>query len=207
MIEKEHPMPRSSQRRFAVVGFAVLGCVMVASGCGRDEAVFGDAASPIAPTVTPLPGPAATPTGSADIVPGQPRWWVQTDTPAVGRPAIEPSLPVVPGQPAFTEQDVRDYIAEHPPRLWDPTSPPPTIKRIEFLPVQEVEVRLNHFISLSTDTMLCLVTLQGTFLPPFGAALREVPDGWTPSPDAVLYRFFNAQTGTYIGLQTGVESE
>jgi hypothetical protein len=201
LVKKEPPMFRSSQRAFAVVGLAVVTFVLLASGCGRDEAVFGDAASPIAPTATPSPGPSPTPIGSPGIVPGQPRWWVETDTPSYGRPAIEPSLPVVEGQPAITERDVREYIATHPPRFMDPSSPP-TIKRIEFLPVQEVEVRLNMFISLPTDTLLCLVTLQGQWTVP-----PNIPVKGTPGPDAVLYQLYDARSGNYLGLKTGVEPD
>jgi hypothetical protein len=134
-------------------------------------------------------------------VPGQPRWWVETDTPSLGGPAIIPSLPVVPGQPAITEQDVRDYIAAHPPRFLDPATPP-TIKRIELLPVQAVEVRINHQLARETDTLLCLVTLQGNWLPVQTSAGEA-----TPGPDAVLYQVYDAQTGNYIALATGVEPE
>jgi hypothetical protein len=197
-------MSRSSQRWFAATGIAVFGCLLIAGGCGRDEAVFGDAASPIQSMATPSPGPSPTPSGSADIVPGQPRWWAPTGTPVPGISAIEPSLPVVEGQPAITEQDVRDYIAANPPGPWDPASPPPTVKRIEFLPVQDIEVRLDHFIHLPTDTLLCLVTIQGKWLPPPG---MDVPEGWKPDPNAVVYQIFNAQTGNLVARTSGVEPE
>jgi hypothetical protein len=193
-------MPLSAATRFLFVGLAVVTFVLLTGGCGRDEAVLGDVASPVASTATPSPGTSPTP-GPSDIVPGQPRWWVETDTPSLGGPAITPSLPVVPGQPAITEKDVRDYIAAHPPRFLDPATPP-TVKRIEFLPVQDVEVRLNMFISLPTDTLLCLVTLQGQWTVP-----PNIPVKGTPGPDAVLYQLYDAQSGNYLGLKTGVEPE
>ena len=118
----------------------------------------------------------------------------------IGLPAIVPSLLVVPGQPAFTEQDVRDYIANNPPSYTD-TNEAIVVKRVEFLPVEEVEMRINHAVSVPRGTLLCLVTIQGKWTPPPFVVAVE-----TQNPKSVLYQIYDAQTGNYLAETSGIET-
>lgn len=76
------------------------------------------------------------------------------------------------------------------------------VKRVEFLAVEQVEVRIDHPVSVLPDSLLCLVTIEGSWvLPP-----RIKPVG-TPHPDAVMYLIFDAVTGNYIAKTSGIESD
>lgn len=121
----------------------------------------------------------------------------------IGLPAIPPSLPVEPGKPAFTEEEAATYALAYLMVMPDPDYPPPTVLRVEFLPIAEVEVRINHPIAIvPRDALLCLVTIRGKFIP-------ELPHWATPSGprdrNAVLYQIYDAHTGNYLAHTSGSE--
>ena len=179
----------------AVVGITVL---VVASGCGSVDTESGGQGSlaDATPTVLVEPTPVvvdATAPAEATVE--------ESDT--IGLPVIPPSLPVEPGKPAFTEEEAATYALAYLMVMPDPDYPPPTVLRVEFLPIAELEVRINHPIAIvPRDALLCLVTIRGTFvfdLPPGEKA------NVTPGPNGVLYQIYDAQTGNYIAHASGSE--
>jgi hypothetical protein len=181
-----------------LVSRAVVVSLTIMTGCGRDE--FADGGRAVAPAATEtaptLEGsPAAT--TSPGPATGTPDWQEFS----VGLPAIEPMLTMQPGSPSFTEQSVRDYIAHHPPSHVDPNRPI-AVRRVEFLPVEIVEQRINHPVSVPPGSLLCLVTIKGTWVLP----ARFQATG-TPDPNAVMYLIFDAVTGNYIARTSGIESD
>jgi len=77
-----------------------------------------------------------------------------------------------------------------------------TVKRVEFLPVEDVEEKINHSVGVSRGSLLCLVSIKGTWVLP--AKFQVVR---TPDPDAVMYLIFDAVTGNYIAKTSGIESD
>ncbi len=79
-----------------------------------------------------------------------------------GLPAIQPHLP---GVPAFTEDDVRQYIEMHgfsALRVWSVGTL--TITCILFTTSREASDLMNCEIGLPDDALVCLVELSGDFL-------------------------------------------
>jgi hypothetical protein len=141
---------------------------------------FGNAYSPVPPT----------PTGarfSARTTPQpQPTGYVPGYVP--GATAIRPTRPTTdPATPAFTPQDVTDYVNAHSAPYAVPGTQL-TIESIQFLPNRDVNARFYTNTGPPDDALMCLVTLRGSFL------VREPPGAGT-LPDAVEYWVLDAHTG------------
>lgn len=189
------------QRLVTLVMLMTLMSVWALSGCDSPDVApagqVGGASAP-SPSVrfTPIVG-SPEPLAS----PASPDWTGR----AVGIPAIAPTLPVVAGRPSFTEQDVRVYVASHPPSVADPNGPAPVVERVEFLPVEQVESRINHGMSVPKGTLLCLVTISGQWVVPPGLLPPGVQAQGTPNPNTVVYQVYDAQTGNFMAWTSGVE--
>lgn len=179
----------------AVLAFTVI----VALGCGSTDVESSGRGNQAegTPTIIVL----ATPVMVATVPPTSP----VEDSGPIGLPAIPVSLPVEPGAPAFSEQSAADYVLANLLLAPDPDFPPPSILRVEFLPIADVEVRIDHPIAVvPRDALLCLVTVRGVFIPDLPPGVRATG---TPDPNAVLYQIYDAQTGNYIAHATGIESD
>jgi hypothetical protein len=113
--------------------------------------------------------------------------------PAPGVPAIRPSRPSTgPNDPAFTEQDVRDFVERYGAdgaRLI--ATGPVVVTRVVFVP--------GATVGWSAYPLLCLVTVRGDYRLSGGPA---PPPGATPRPPIVFESatlIFDAHTGNALG--------
>ncbi len=111
-----------------------------------------------------------------------------------GIPAIPPrATPASPAEPAFTAEDVAAYILAHPVAGTGKIEPhtPITIDSIEFLPGREVHARLGRTTGAPDETVLCFVTLRGSFTVSGmrGTANLHATRAW---------RVFDGQTGNLL---------
>ena len=102
----------------------------------------------LAPRAVPVPSPSNIPTPP-------------------GIPAVKPTAAATsPSVPAFSPQDVRRYVdGNHPAHTAPGTTP--SIQAVEFLTSNQVAARLNSTpleIGRPGGSLLCLVTLRGTFI-------------------------------------------
>ena len=82
-------------------------------------------------------------------------------TTPIGSPAITARTA---GTPAFTVDDVKQYVATHALPMTPSQDIKPVIKRVEFLTSQAVSERLNGATTgFPADYLLCFVELQGPF--------------------------------------------
>jgi hypothetical protein len=75
-------------------------------------------------------------------------------------------LKLTPGRvPAFTADDMRSYLQSAPVCAGGPTlsGDPPTIETLEFVGCKELTDRLNLYIGLPDDALVCYVVLRGPF--------------------------------------------
>ena len=130
--------------------------------------------------VPPLPPPFELPQGANRL---------SESTPTKGVPAISPHLP---GIPAFSSEDVEDYVRAHPHKYWDRSTPQPTIKAVLFLTSAEVDQTSQAKFGLPNDSLLCVVLEMGRFTKrsPFGA----------PITGSFAYRIYHAETGNHLRL-------
>ena len=191
-------MKAQSRIVIRIVLLAAIANLTLIAACGRDDALESDQAAGGSANSSSVP---AEGTPSSTTAPGG--MTVTSDWQEItkGLPAIQPVLPIQAGVPSFTEQSVKDYIDAHPPREAD-TSQPVTVKRVEFLPIEVVEERINHPISVPRESLLCLVALNGKWILP-----ARFNDVGTPDPNAVMYLIFDAVTGNYIAKTSGIESD
>jgi hypothetical protein len=105
-----------------------------------------------------------------------------------------PAIPVTqiqfdPAQPAFTVEDVRQYVTTHPlPRI---ESSNVTVASITFEKVADVRALLEGAPNLPDSTLVCLVELNGSF------AIESPIDGSAITyPHA--YEIFDAHTGSLL---------
>jgi hypothetical protein len=113
-----------------------------------------------------------------------------------GGTAIRPTRPTTdPATPAFTTQDVTDYVNAHP---IDHTVPgtTPTIESIQFLPNRDVNARFTTSTGRPLDALMCLVTLRGSFL-------EGGPAGEANIKSDVAYWVFDAHTGNELLIVGG----
>lgn len=113
----------------------------------------------IAPTATPaatIPPPPSPPTSDPPIASG---------TGQVGSAAIVPhTTPTGPGQPTFTDEDVRAHLATNGLDLLRVrTEGPYQIERITFLTYAEARAQFGIYVGVPEDRLLCLVVVRGTF--------------------------------------------
>jgi hypothetical protein len=107
--------------------------------------------------------------------------------------AIQPHLPSVP---AFTEDDVRRYVATHPvPGGSIRSVKPPTVTKIQFMTTQEASELIHSFISWRKNDLVCYVELKGLFTF-HGGQPGYVPTN-TPTEEQV-FEVFDAQTGNCL---------
>ena|SRR5579884_710640 len=157
-----------------MVGVGLLGGILL---IGRNE--IGGVAAAVVATTPPLASPVASPP-SATARPSYP-----------GVPAIHPSQPNAgPQTPAFTNQDVLDYLK---PLLasGSPGSPPASIAAIEFRSAQDVEAQFDTTTGQPGDELLCVVTLHGHFE-------KMLPNQSQPLVGNTMYYVFNAHTGNLV---------
>jgi hypothetical protein len=119
---------------------------------------------------------------------------VATSSTPLGAAAIQPHLS---GVPAFTEDDVRDYINTHPfSGLRIETKGATSIKRILFITSYDAcQLMKGESIGLSKNAIVCYVELSGTFLvsSPFPSA--------TPQPaHHTGQEVFDGKTGNLLVL-------
>jgi hypothetical protein len=107
-----------------------------------------------------------------------------------GLPAIHPHLLSVP---AFTEEDVRTFITEHPlPGGSIRSVGQPTITKILFMTTSEASELIHSFISQRNHDLVCYVELKGYF------TFHGGPPGsvnTTPASEEQVFEVFDAQTG------------
>lgn len=67
--------------------------------------------------------------------------------------------------PAFTAEDMMAYLQSMPSCSLGPTlsGEPPTVESIEFVGCKEMTGRLNVWIGLADDALVCYVVLRGPF--------------------------------------------
>lgn len=87
-------------------------------------------------------------------------------TPISGRTAVQPSLNTTAGEPAFTPQDVIDFLEsdQHPFEMVPPGKTDPIIESIEFMSAGEAGERIGGGgVPTPNETLVCLVTMRGEF--------------------------------------------
>lgn len=140
----------------------------------------------VLPTVPPTPI-GATFTGVTTPVP---------ESSNTGATAIRPTRPTMdPATPAFTVQDVTNYVNANPIEQTVPGTKP-TIESIEFLPNRDVNARFTTSTGRPDDALMCLVTLRGSFL-------VAGPGGEANIKSNVAYWVFDAHTGNELLVVVG----
>lgn len=131
------------------------------------------------------PDPSSRAPDSPPVVPGV----------AQGSPAIIPSRPnAAIGLPTFTAEDVKAQIMRA--GGWQSTfrvTGPVTVEGVEFLTGKQVKERLNRSISQPDDSLLCFVTLTGSFA-------RSGVDASTQVQSTTIRLIFNARSGNLVGM-------
>ena len=112
-----------------------------------------------------------------------------------GSPAIRPHLSSIP---AFTEEDVRQFVATHPvPGGSIRNVKPPAVIKVQFMTSQEASELIHNFVSWRKDKLVCYVELEGAFTfhggPPGYVSRYET----TPAETRV-FEIFDAQTGNCL---------
>ena len=109
-----------------------------------------------------------------------------------------------PGEPAFTEQDVRDHVARRPVGLVRVRAVgPASVETVEFLAGRAVAARLRRGINQPDEALLCLVTLSGTFTVEGGRP--PLPGQPVRPPDVAsrAYQVYDARTGELLSVSLG----
>ena len=113
----------------------------------------------------------------------------------MGRTAIQPHLPTIP---AFTEEDVRNYVATYPVHGDSISSvKTPTVIRIAFMATQEASALIQNFISWRKDDLVCYVELEGAFIFKGGSPGYISRYEATPA-DTRVFEILDAQTGNCL---------
>lgn len=112
-----------------------------------------------------------------------------------GASAIQPRLSSVP---AFSEEDVRNYVATHPiPGGAIRSVKPPTVIAIRFMTTQEASALIHNFISWRKDDLVCYVELEGFF------TFQGGPPGYvsryaTNPAETRVFEILDAQSGNIL---------
>jgi len=142
--------------------------------------------SSVLPTVPPTPIGATFSAGTTPVPASS----------APGASAIRPTRPTTdPAAPAFTTQDVTDYVNANPIAQTVPGTKP-TIESIQFLPNRDVNARFTTSTGRPDDALMCLVTLRGSFL-------VAGPAGEANIKSDVAYWVFDAHTGNELLIVGG----
>ena len=117
--------------------------------------------------------------------------------PNFGAKAIQPHLPSIP---AFTEEDVRNYVATHPvPGGGISSVKPPTVTKVVFMTTQEASELIQNFISWHKEDLVCYVELEGAFTFAGGPPGYVSRYATTPTPaDTRVFEILDAQTGNCL---------
>jgi hypothetical protein len=95
----------------------------------------------------------------------QPYTQAPTET-SIGIPAIRPTRAVAASDlstPAFTVEDVEQYINNNPMPRNLAINSKPTIVKITFITSQQASTLLDESMDLPGDALVCYVELSGTF--------------------------------------------
>ncbi len=115
-----------------------------------------------------------------------------------GVPAISPRTNLASSTGAhFTNADVQQYLAQVPPEYAVPGAAAPQIVSVQFLPAHAVDALIGETIGVPANTLLCLVTLTGTF------QSTNVPLGATAYVYHSGVMVFNATTGNLLVSSVG----
>ncbi len=105
--------------------------------------------------------------------------------------------------PAFTVEDMKVYLQSAPSCSGGPTlsGQPPTIDTLEFVGCKELTDRLNLWIGLPDDTLVCYVVLRG----PFWLTLMSYPPGAVQGipVSETVGEIYDARTGALLVWSTG----
>jgi hypothetical protein len=113
----------------------------------------------------------------------------------IGAKAIQPHLPSIP---AFSEEDVRNYVATHPvPGGSISSVKTPTVMKVEFMATQEASELIHNFVSWRKEDLVCYVELEGAF------TFKGGPPGYvsryaTTPADTRVFAILDAQTGNCL---------
>ena len=115
------------------------------------------------------------------------------------QPRGHSALKLTPNKvPAFTLEDMRAYLQSAPFCAGGPTlsGQPPTIDTLEFVGCKELTDRLNLFIGLPDDALVCYVVLRG----PFHLTLMSYPPGAVQGipVSETVEEIYNARTGDLL---------
>ncbi|MGH2516339.1 MAG: hypothetical protein ACRDHP_11855 [Ktedonobacterales bacterium] len=113
----------------------------------------------------------------------------------IGAHAIQPHLPSIP---AFTEEDVRTYVATHSvPGGGISSVKPPTVTKVAFMTTREASELIYNFISWRKEDLLCYVELEGAFRFAGGPPGYVSRYATTPA-DTRVFEILDAQTGNCL---------
>ncbi len=100
--------------------------------------------------------------------------------------------------PAFTLEDMKAYLESATSCSGGPTlsGQPPTIDTLEFVGCKELTDRLNLFIGLPDDALVCYVVLRG----PFRLTLMSYPPGAVQGipVSETVEEIYDARTGDLL---------
>jgi hypothetical protein len=110
-----------------------------------------------------------------------------------GRPAIRPTQA---GTPAFTETDVREYLATNVfPGGVTLSGASPAITEIMFVTSKQAsDIMKGEYVGLPHTAPVCYVQLQG----PFSSESHSSPKGARPATYQLGEMVFDAQTGNLL---------
>lgn len=108
---------------------------------------------------------------------------------STGVPSITPRIKNAgPTTAAYTADDVIAYNKKHPEGDTD-TSKPYWVEKVDFLTPKDLKAKYGRTItSRPDDTVICFVTIRGTFSFPLDQRLKS----------DVAYQIFDAQTGNLL---------
>ena len=177
--------------RLKYIGFGAIGAILLLllatvtwfGGPGSRDIAAGFEVTPM-PNATPVPPDAAP---------------VESDQPAESMPieggsAIEVSVGVEPGQPAFDVADVTAFLEHHVFSFDAKLEAGKSVTEaatVEFITAREAAERLRSEL-LESDRPIALVTLQGEFSVPGG------DDGKPLASGSTAYIVFDARTGNLL---------
>lgn len=175
------PRTLSSGLLVLALALAVTGVLVAGAAAGRAPNTTAGATAPT-PAGTTVAAAASAPTPPALLPPPRPPGLppnvpapptprltdpdLTSARPPQGVPAITPRVPALgPDSPAFTEDDVRAYIAKYGTGAGRVKADGPfDIESIAFLRRGEIPVRLGIAAGGADDQLVCTAKLRGTFL-------------------------------------------
>lgn len=117
-----------------------------------------------------------------------------------GVPAVQPSISNASAQtPAITVQDVTQYAVAHPTSGKIQVTGPITPGTVQFLPAQQVDTQFQTDIGVAPDQLMCMVTLQGTFMLA-GPPMRNASGTEEPriATFHTSYQIYDAHSGSLL---------